>query len=134
MSTTSMPGFTGGASFYKTTHTYCGSRRPTSGDAGSTVVVPQLSCENNCYAAAALCTAGCGFLDVFCDAGCAAALVLCLNACPSSGGGAGRPPCCPRGKKCCGGCIKKPGGVVFCDGECIGLHEKCVTDGNGGVN
>ena len=133
MNTTSMPGFTGEASFYKTTQTYRESRNRPSGDAGSSVVTPQLSCENNCYAAATLCAAGCGFVDVICDALCAAGLVLCLNACPSSGG-AGRPPCCPRGKKCCGGCVKQPGGVVFCDGKCIGLHEKCVREGNAGVN
>src|ERR1700751_4441228 len=100
MNTMTMPGFIGEASFYKTTRFYRGTGSRPSGDAGSTVVTPQLGREGTCYAGAAICALGCG-LNVFCQAGCEAGLALCLNACPSSGGVGGPNPPCPPGTRCC---------------------------------
>ena len=44
MNTMNMPGFTGEASFYKTTQSYRGSGNRPPGAAGPTVVAPQLGC------------------------------------------------------------------------------------------
>jgi len=124
-----MPRFTGEASLYKTSQMYHGPRSQPAGDVGSIVVTQELSCNEKCLAAAALCAAGCG-LNFFCQAGCLVGLALCENECPTGGGvgGGGGPggPChCPRGTKCCGGCTKVPGQGLICNGDCIGPGEEC---------
>ena len=66
-------------------------------------------------------------------ADCIVAWEICKSLCDgdSGGGGGGRtnPPHCGCGanKKCCGQCVHQPGGIVFCDGDCIPLSQKCVV-------
>jgi hypothetical protein len=118
MNTMNMPGFTGEASFYKTTQFYRGTGSRPPGAAGPTVVA-QLGCRDSCYAALGICAAGCG-LNAFCEAGCLAGFALCVDACPPPGGVGGSRRCCPSGTVCDGGCVKVPGQGLVCEGECIG--------------
>ena len=117
MNTINMPGFTGEASFYKTTQFYRGAGSRPPGAAGPTVVA-QLGCRDSCYAALGICVFGCG-LNVFCQAGCAAVFALCVDACPPPGPVGGPRRCCPPGTVCDGGCVKVPGQGLVCEGECI---------------
>jgi hypothetical protein len=126
-----MPRFTGEASLYKTTQSYRGSRNRTSGDAGSTVVTPQLSCSETCYRDYAICLLGCAAGGPVACAACFAKFGYCQVACPPFPGGVGGAPTggpcgCPRGTYCCGGCSKQPGFPLSCDGDCIGLGEECT--------
>ena len=119
-----MPRFTGEASLYTTTQSYRGSRNRPSGNAGSTVVTPQLSCREKCGAELAVCALGCG-LNAICDAGCLYTFTRCVDNCPTGGPVGGPNPPCPPGLRCCGGFTKVPGQGLVCNGDCIGPGEEC---------
>jgi hypothetical protein len=121
-----MPRFTGEASLYKTTQSYRGFRNRPAGDAGSTVVTPQLTCREKCGATLAACVLGCGAANVFCSAVCLATFTVCVDNCPTGGGVGGSRPCCPRGTRCSGECTKVPGRGLLCEGECIGPGEESI--------
>ena len=126
-----IPGYAAEASLYKTTWLYRGYSGISRGDAGSSVVAQQLTCEQNCEAAAAICVAACFPFNPLCLAACFAGLVVCQAACPpfpggvGGGGGTGGPCRCPRGTRCCGGCTKVPGQGLVCNGDCIEPGEEC---------
>jgi hypothetical protein len=127
-----VPGFTAETSLYKTSAFYRGMGSRSPAGAGPAVVA-QLDCSTQCYAKYAACLAGCAISGgPFCLPLCFATFIGCQSDCGGNGGGGGgrvNPPHCGCGtnKKCCGKCVKEPGGVVYCDGDCIGLNETCVT-------
>jgi hypothetical protein len=129
--TMNIPNFTAEASLYRTKLSYRGAGgRPV----GPGVAAQSLGCSFKCIlqnAACLLASAESG--GPITSAACEVVFAICESDCGGGAGGVGGrhfPPHCGCGpdKKCCGNCVHQPG-IIFCDGECIGLHETCVTVG-----